>query len=789
MFQRLIILLSISFLFLMPVLAQKKAPVRSSKISKDWVWQYSAKQDFTVSDRNEEVILLTSTFDETKKKSITAIDAKTGKVKWKVDTDDFYSNLTGESNFVIARIGKFWELINVSDGKTRMKISPLTDSFVKKLKVIGKSLYLAMDEEGIVVLDLDGGQKKWSYRPCFDLDDQIEITDKYLIVPCLTNNVFVADAENGQQIWSKNYYNDRINGLFIYNDLLITAVGYSGGNGGVSESFDVKTGKIVWSQRLEKGNVLEVSKIYRNKLYIGYLYGSFWILDAETGEILREFNRDDEGNTTKTLRGTEYFVTTAITSISAFGNTVIGAAEDGGLFAFDTETNEIRWAKTFPIYTSVLAQNDEFSLIDENGTVKIITNKDGKSAGKITAPINEAFNDSSNNWYVINGRRNLYKFSKVDISNALKTKRSVNLPKFPIKKEAQREDRIVASIRRSFPEFREQYSLPTSGNLSNNKFYLTHAGFESGELIEIDSQTGEKSTVFTTEGRLEMDQPVIFGEVAYFASEKFIYAVDIKLKTLIWKVAANSNFAKSQAANSNMTKSLIVSDEKIFFQDETGQILAIDRNDGSIIWRTGKLETNSSFLVWENTLVKINANQTVSLLNAKNGSVEKNLEVKNAANLAISGDILIVCENQENLTGYDLRLGKEAWTNFFGVGWRDSQTVSSGILLINTFFEQISAIDTKTGKTIWERVAHYKYFVSGDNLFVLNASGKLFIVNSLSGAIEKTFENNELQNSEIFNVKDNKFLFVKNNKTDEIAKFDFQSNKILWKIKFKLSEN
>jgi outer membrane protein assembly factor BamB len=768
--RNILLLLPILFIsFVQFGFAQKRVKRVQNNVVIDWTWKYSSQNEIDNFEIIGDNVLLTTASAEKDKKTLSVVDTKTGKLKWKMSKTDFFYD---EANIILASDNKSLEGIDFSTGKIKWKVSDLDLTESRSLRVFGNNIYLAVNEEGVVALDLATGQRKWSYRPCFDLDYEIQITEKYLVVPCQTNKMYVADAQTGQQLWKKDYFENEVKKIFIKDDSVITAVEFYEGNGGIAESYNLNTGTFNWAIPLTGGNSLEDAKLHNNKLYVTFLHGSFWIIDAKTGEITKSYKRDIEGFIEKTVKGQDYGVTTAIDKISIANSTVLGTTEDGFIYAFDSDSGEQKWVTELSIYPRIQSANDEFSIIYENDVMKVFSTDTGKQIGKINGIIDQVETDQTGNIYALVGKKDVCQLTKENILLAVKSRRNVLLPKSLAKSYPISRRDSATTIGVDSRIFMEAFSSVT---YTNSTLYLTHASFQSGKLLAINAKNGVKEVVYSLEGKTPISQPSILKGTAYFTTQTNLYSIDVKNKKLNWKIPIR--LAEKSAA-------LFIQGEFLFYTDK-GKIYAHSQKDGELLW-TADSPIGTSFSFGKDCVFVFDNYRHIIGLNLADGSIKYKLETGKVASFEVVKDRLITFDFERNLSGFEIETGKQIWTYVFGRTPKKFYKDDNENLFISTTQDNLFVIDTKNGNIKWERKFYFNSPLFSHD-FVLSKSYQpsLYLYNPESGIIKYKNTDSSLSDFDPTANDENGVVFMQKTEIDAMIAFDTRSNKKLWTIKLK----
>jgi outer membrane protein assembly factor BamB len=231
-----------------------------------------------------------------------ALDAKTGKVDWKKDTNrcaassptigkgviyqsymhpvECLQDQAGADGYVVA-----W------DAKTgrqlwRHNTAPVESSPLLRNGV----LYVGTWNNDVIALDAKTGRQKWR----FQADDQVNTSAAYwkgrIFIASDGGTLYALNAGSGKLIWSAQSNSTFGSREFWYASPTV-AYGrvYIGNTDGTMYVFGAKSGKLLWARPLGS-YIYGAAAVYKRKVFVGTYDGKFYALDAATGDTRWEID-------------------------------------------------------------------------------------------------------------------------------------------------------------------------------------------------------------------------------------------------------------------------------------------------------------------------------------------------------------------------------------------------------------------------------------------------------------------------------------------------------------------
>ena len=334
---------------------------------------------------------------------------------------------------------------------------------------------------------------------------------------------------------------------------------------------------------------------------------------------------------------------------------------------------------------------------------------------------NKFSNDLSNNSGRVNYDGNLktiskYKFSKIDNFNKFEPEMVFdqnNLIFFDNKGSILKFDQFSKLIwkknyyRKSEKKLKPVLSMASHGNyliVTDNlaKYYVID--IESGNLLWM------KSNIAPFNSQIKVYKDNFF--VTDF--QNILRCYSIKDGEEVWNIKTDSSFIKSQKK-----LSLIISDEKVFFNNSIGDISAVDINRGKLVWQTPtqdssiyessfQLKTSDLVLANKSILFSNNTNEFYSL-DTKTGTLIWQQKINSTVRPTVIDNFvftvteegfLVIIESETGniirITNVFDRIKEKKRSNIKPIGF----VVGSKNIYLTTSTGRLITIDISTGKPI-----------------------------------------------------------------------------------------
>jgi outer membrane protein assembly factor BamB len=244
---------------------------------------------------------------------VVAMDAKTGRVKWKVTTEVIESSL---------------------------------------LEVNGDLFFGGWDGK-IVSLDAKTGKQRWSYQADSGVTSSVAYHAGNVFVGSDGGAFYALDAGNGKLLWKSGAFSKFGTREYFYATPAV-AYGrvYAPNTDGYVYSFGETTGKLRWARKVGT-YVYSAPAIYKQTIYVGTYDGFLVALDAATGNVKWKYS------TPAAVHGAATVVS-GIVYFSTLKGQHSGAARfvkdgPGKTFGLTASSGKLVWSRPEGRYTPIIA--------------------------------------------------------------------------------------------------------------------------------------------------------------------------------------------------------------------------------------------------------------------------------------------------------------------------------------------------------------------------------------------------------------------------------------------------
>ena len=265
-----------------------------------------------------------------------ALNQITGEVAWKFETG-------GESIF------------KVKDYFNGSFQPDFWDFYLSSATVNNGKVYFGSSDSNIYALDLETGEKKWSYSTSGSVHSSPAIWENSLVVGSWDSRVYCLDTETGDEKWVYTTGRDTANYIWLgiqASPSIDNGVVYVGSRDALFYAFDISSGDTLWTKNEFNRSWMPGSAAIDNEnIYTGSSDAfSFFSINKQTGTI--NYSTSTQAYT---------FSSPAIDNEMAY----IGSA-NGRLYGIDLETGNKNW--TFQTEGS---RTDTIGFFNNEGNVDI----------------------------------------------------------------------------------------------------------------------------------------------------------------------------------------------------------------------------------------------------------------------------------------------------------------------------------------------------------------------------------------------------------------------------------
>ena len=771
--------------------AQRKTNSRGQQ--NIWSWKYKnpnfksgAVQLLNVGGK---IVLVKSSSDSNNLQEVVALDSALGKPFWTYKADKDYIRkgyLFAET--VVLDSGKKLSVLDLKTGKRKWQAD--FEDEIKQIISTGETLYVSADENGVTAFEMATGKKKFTFRPCFNVEDNAVINERYIVLPCKTAGLFVADATDGKLLWQFNYFTRSFPQIFLQDDkvfsvsnnypIFVTTGNFvRSGTGGGIKSFEAATGKEIWTQAPLNGELIEKAKIFQNKLGISFTNGKIRFLDSNSGKPVMDLPSFYKSASSTSESYTSYNEN-AVGDFSFDQTDLIAVYKKGFVYSYNLLQNkQIREYKTRGPYPELIGRIGTNQIIKDAGELIILNLISGKKISSIEGEVSDLKIDESENLALAANENEIYFFPNKKIKAAFARQRKIKIPLKAGKKYAG-----TGGVGTASGTGRPVNEVFSGVVLAENKAYLVKGNSVTNRkiLYEIDPNSNSPKVLAENRSRnsgysYSINDPIITNGTAFFPTAgKTVSAIDVASGKEVWKFESENEISSVIGSN----------DDKLFVYDFGLNLYGVDKKTGSVVWKRGaemrssgnmppQIKTGGGFLFFptKNGLKKVNA---------ANGEVSENYVNEDLLTFTVAAGKVLIFDREFNLSAYDIKTDRLLWKKFIGRDVSRFYGETGKIVFVKTASDELSALDTETGESIWER----NFYVYGNpqiqkDVFISKDTYNLLFFDSQSGVrklklpveYSYNFENITNDGTIIFR-KDSRIIF-----------FDANRNKILQQVEIK----
>ncbi len=292
------------------------------------------------------------------------------------------------------------------------------------------------------------------------------------------------------------------------------------------------------------------------------------------------------------------------------------------------------------------------------------------------------------------------------------------------------------SVNNQYPRVKAVWSVRENSDIGTGFSLRGNVGVyanTAGEIIAINTRTGEKKWTFRSGGKIYSTPAINGGKVICASTDQNIYCLDIKSGQLIWKFPTHKPIVASPAIENN----------SVFIGSSEGIFRCIDLMSGKLVWKFDSVKNFTEcrplilskivcFGSWGNTFYALNKSDGKLLWKREKYS-NRMLSPAAVWPVASNGKIFLVAPDR-HMTALDENTGREIWDSG-KYSCRESIGISTDgkIVYIKNMSEgNIDAFysTTEDQKLVWECKADLGYEIapspiveSGEFVFIPTTSG------------------------------------------------------------------
>ena len=233
----------------------------------------------------------------------------------------YFGNYVNSNGFLYA--------LNAKTGKIKWKLKKNL-YFWTPIKIYKKFIY-GISYDFIYAIDKKTGKIKWKFQANNSVDSLSEFNNNMLYFKSSYGTTYALNAKTGKVIWKTGYHGDystsypppSVKNKYIYNQGTCNI-----------DALNVKTGKMIWKFNCIDKDLTDVEEFHHNSLvvkgafaYVGLNDNNFYALNAKTGKMIWKFKTSDRVETKPIITDNKIY----------FGS------EDLHFYALNVTTGRLLW--------------------------------------------------------------------------------------------------------------------------------------------------------------------------------------------------------------------------------------------------------------------------------------------------------------------------------------------------------------------------------------------------------------------------------------------------------------
>ncbi len=534
-------------------------------------------------------------------------------------------------------------------------------------------------------------------------------------------------------------------------------------------ALDAKTGDVLWDTET-KGAMSFSGSYYNGRLLkAGEHDNTFYCFDAESGNILWEFNPGDQFG---------YWVSGSAVAYDR----VYELNKDGNLYALDVNTGELVWKYEGPGYffwpgwpvvgdgkvyatTGQRVSSDPYTMEYSESEFACLDAFTGELVWKLPIeahPPRESVAIAYGNLYLIPGyieENRMDTYIKPDEVWAIGTN---SWPMW------RRDPEHTATGQSGPAELNLRWKFMTSGGVVSSPSVVdrrVYVGSQDKNVYCIDARNGRSIWKFTTGARIKSSPAIVDGKVYIGPDDGYVYCLDAYNGSLVWQKEAGGYIEAHFDANTRLSSSPAVVGGKVYVGSLDTNVYCFDANSGDVDWtyKTEGYITSSPAVV--DGAVYITSQEPASAglykLDANNGSRIWKLEIpyvltaERGTDMHVSPTVadgmVFVASNKDEYHGVNAATGTIEWTYNVTKGTEESGggflvgsiTHHNGkLFLVDQFF--ITCLDAKSGEVQWKSWLGGEIYISpaysDGKIYAATDRRSIYVLNATNGDRLSYFE-------------------------------------------------
>ncbi|CAL1329295.1 outer membrane protein assembly factor BamB [Candidatus Providencia siddallii] len=271
--------------------------------------------------------------------------------------------------------------------------------------------------------------------------------------------------------------------------------------------------------------------------------------------------------------------------------------------------------------------------------------------------------------------------------------------------------------------------------------------------------------------------PVLEDSIIYIANrEGVVKAFEINNSKELWHIdlSINNSFFSSKTS-ALLSSGLTIYNNKIIIGTERGIVIALNKKNGQIFWKTQvNGEILSKPIVYNNLLIIYTNSGQLQSIDIKTGKIKwtvslfmKLLSLRGESTPIISFETIIVCGDDGSINAISLSQGELIWKKYIFQLIKmntinkfndidSSPIIDYGKLYVITCDNILLSLDIFSGEVLWKKnlSSINDMIISGENIYIIDLNDRVLSIRKTDGKtlwIQDKLINNCLSPPEMFN--------------------------------------
>jgi outer membrane protein assembly factor BamB len=526
-------------------------------------------------------------------------------------------------------------------------------------------------------------------------------------------------------------------------------------------ALDAKTGGVLWDTET-KGAMSFSGSYYEGKLLkAGEHDNTFYCFDAETGNILWEFNP-----------GTHFGYWVSGSAVAY--DRVYELNKDGNLYALDVNTGQLMWKHEGPGYffwpgwpvvaegkvyatTGQRVSSDPYTMEYSESEFACLDAFTGELVWKLPIEAHtprESVAIAYGNLYLIPG------YIEENMMDTYVTPDEIWAIGAKPWSMWRRDPEHSATGQSGPAELTLRWKFTTSGGIISSPSIVdrrVYVGSQDKNVYCVDARSGRLLWKFTIGARIKSSPAVVDGRVYIGPDDGYVYCLDAYNGSLVWQRYAGGYIEAHFDANSRFLSSPAVVGGRVYVGSLDTNVYCLDANNGNITWtyKTGGYITSSPAVADGAVYIISQEHSSAGIykLDAQNGDQIWKLEIpyeltaERGTDMHISPTVadgmVFLASNKDKYHGINATTGNIEWTYNVTKGTESSGGFLVGsithhdgkLFLVDQFF--ITCLNATTAEVNWKSWLGGEIYISpayaDGKIYAATDRRSIYVLNATNG--------------------------------------------------------